>query len=510
MNSIQYLSSRVERVISGAPQPQQQPEQSAQLPDILSGPDIDPAALQSPPSEASSSSSGSSSNSSGGGASSDKQPLLPSPLIHHSPELPASAQSPPPLPPSSHSPSASASIPPTPISTPWYRSFPPIVLFLRCFVYIYAVLASTLGAYDDDKTPLDAAWSASLNESQSTFFPQSRILEDDEPDQLPLEQQQQSKQPHQHLRGDDNPSPQSIYNQSYTGPATARKHRSVRIRLAKKGGSSSSSSSSAIASSSSSSEGEDSAITSSPAAGSNDPAESDEGSGSGSSSGRTTKVRKKKSQLTVKSPTSPGMHASRATKYPRALPPPRPLIPRHPPLKTLILDLDETLIHSMSKGSSMADGHMVEVRLDKQHAILYYVHKRPFCDEFLQKVSKWYNLVIFTASVQEYADPVIDWLERDRKYFNGRYYRQHCSFRSGGYVKDISVVEADLSKVMIIDNSPISYALHEDNAIAIEGWINDPSDLDLLHLIPFLNGMRYVTDVRTLISLRMGESAFVI
>ncbi|KAK7205309.1 NLI interacting factor, partial [Myxozyma melibiosi] len=173
-------------------------------------------------------------------------------------------------------------------------------------------------------------------------------------------------------------------------------------------------------------------------------------------------------------------------------------------------DLDETLIHSMSKGSPMSDGHMVEVRLDKQHAILYYVHKRPYCDEFLQKVSKWYNLVIFTASVQEYADPVIDWLEQNRKYFKGRYYRQHCSFRSGGYVKDISVVEADLSKVMIIDNSPISYLLHEDNAIAIEGWINDPSDLDLLHLIPFLNGMRYVTDVRSIISLRMGENAFAV
>ncbi|KAK9480712.1 NLI interacting factor-like phosphatase-domain-containing protein [Lipomyces japonicus] len=213
-------------------------------------------------------------------------------------------------------------------------------------------------------------------------------------------------------------------------------------------------------------------------------------------------------QRSIKSPTSPGFVSSKATKYPRIPPPPRPLIPKHVSPKTLILDLDETLIHSLSKGGKMSSGHMVEVKLEKQHAILYYVHKRPFCDEFLKKVSKWYNLVIFTASVQEYADPVIDWLEQNRKYFKARYYRQHCTFRNGGYVKDITVVEPDLSKVMIIDNSPISYLLHEDNAIAIEGWINDPSDLDLLHLIPFLNGMRYVTDVRTLISLRMGNNAF--
>jgi CTD nuclear envelope phosphatase 1 len=142
------------------------------------------------------------------------------------------------------------------------------------------------------------------------------------------------------------------------------------------------------------------------------------------------------------------------------------------------LDLDETLIHSLAKGGRMSSGHMVEVKLSMptttalspggpqttlgpQHPILYYVHKRPHCDEFLRKVSKWYKLVIFTASVQEYADPVIDWLEQERKYFQGRYYRQHCTFRNGAYIKDLSSVEPDLSKVMILDNSPMSYIFHE-------------------------------------------------
>ena len=120
----------------------------------------------------------------------------------------------------------------------------------------------------------------------------------------------------------------------------------------------------------------------------------------------------------------------------------------------------------------MSSGHMVEVKLQTavglggatlgpQHPILYYVHKRPHCDEFLRKVYKWYNLVVFTASVQEYADPVIDWLEQERKCFSRRYYRQHCTFRNGAYIKDLSSVEPDLSKVMILDNSPLSYIFHE-------------------------------------------------
>jgi CTD nuclear envelope phosphatase 1 len=200
----------------------------------------------------------------------------------------------------------------------------------------------------------------------------------------------------------------------------------------------------------------------------------------------------------LKSPSSPAGHNSKMTRYPRAPAPPRPLVPRRQPSytlsyspdtpkKTLIIDLDETLIHSMAKGGRMSTGHMVEVRLGgpiptptspsptqtnpiSQQAtmpigpgvpILYYVHERPNCHDFLRKVSKWYNLIVFTASVQEYADPVIDWLERERRYFGGRYYRQHCTLRNGAYIKDLAQVEPDLSRVMILDNSPMSYIFHE-------------------------------------------------
>ena len=192
----------------------------------------------------------------------------------------------------------------------------------------------------------------------------------------------------------------------------------------------------------------------------------------------------------VKSPTSPPS-SLRLTRYPRSPAPPRPLIPRRQPSysslashypsatlpqKTLVIDLDETLIHSMAKGGRMSSGHMVEVKLShpasynglslgSQHPILYYVHKRPHCDDFLKKVCKWYNLVVFTASVQEYADPVIDWLEQERKYFSARYYRQHCTFRNGAYIKDLSSVEPDLSSVMILDNSPLSYIFHEGSLL---------------------------------------------
>jgi Dullard-like phosphatase family protein len=194
--------------------------------------------------------------------------------------------------------------------------------------------------------------------------------------------------------------------------------------------------------------------------------------------------------------------------YARHLPPPRPLLSKRAPLKTLVLDLDETLIHSLARGAKFSAGQMVEVKLDSQFATLYFVNKRPDCDQFLKCVSEWFRLVVFTASVPAYADPMIDWLEQDRKYFSQRFYRHHCTSTPQGYIKDLSRVESDLSRVIIIDNSPVSYSMHQENAISIEGWISDPSDHSLLHLIPLLHALRYSVDVRSLVSLKMGEAAF--
>ncbi|CDO94905.1 unnamed protein product [Kluyveromyces dobzhanskii CBS 2104] len=196
--------------------------------------------------------------------------------------------------------------------------------------------------------------------------------------------------------------------------------------------------------------------------------------------------------------------------------------------KLLILDLDETLIHSMSNSRSSGNNsdnpagasttmiHLVEVRFPQTNiSTLYNVAKRPYCDMFLQQTSQWYDVAIFTASMKEYADPVIDWLQQTCSVqFKHRWYRDDCTLRPGvGYVKDIGTVAAqidqarELSQLVIIDNSPISYAMHLDSAIQVHGWINDPSDSELLHLLPMLKAMRHVTDSRCILALKAGAAS---
>ena len=194
--------------------------------------------------------------------------------------------------------------------------------------------------------------------------------------------------------------------------------------------------------------------------------------------------------------------------------------------KILVIDLDETLIHSVSRGTThvnSSQGHIIEVKFASSGvSTLYYVHKRPYCDLFLGRVSDWYDIAIFTASMKEYADPVIDWLESS---FPGKFvrrlYRNDCTLRDGvGYIKDLSIFtkprtdvkaptqEIGLNEIIIIDNSPVSYAMNVDNAIQVEGWINDQTDTDLLNLIPFLESLRYTTDVRNILCLKNGEKSF--
>lgn len=188
--------------------------------------------------------------------------------------------------------------------------------------------------------------------------------------------------------------------------------------------------------------------------------------------------------------------------------------PFHLP-KTLVLDLDETLIHSTSKpighlSSSSGllgfgrrnKGHTVEVVLSGR-STLYHVYKRPFVDYFLRKVSAWYTLVVFTASMQEYADPVIDWLDAGRGILARRLFRESCTqLPNGSYIKDLSLVEQDLSRVCLIDNSPVSYRGNEANGIPIEGWTHDPLDEALLDLLPILDSLRFTGDVRRVLGIR--------
>ena len=122
------------------------------------------------------------------------------------------------------------------------------------------------------------------------------------------------------------------------------------------------------------------------------------------------------------------------------LPPKEDYMPEY----TLVLDLDETLIH----------------RTESEYLLI-----RPKCKEFLAAVSKHYEVVIFTAALKEYADFILDHIDPEQKLIQHRLYRSHTTYENDIYVKDLDNLGRSLKKTFIVDNSPENFKLQKANGI---------------------------------------------
>ena len=162
--------------------------------------------------------------------------------------------------------------------------------------------------------------------------------------------------------------------------------------------------------------------------------------------------------------------------------------------KTLVLDLDETLVHSQFLPFPIKSDAILKINIQEQVQDIH-VLIRPGVQTFLQRLSKLYEIVIFTASVSKYADPLLDLLDKDN-YCSFRLFREHCTMIGVTFVKDLNKLGRDLKDVIIVDNSPLSYSFNKENGIPILTWFSDKNDKELLNLIPILEFLSCVNDVR--------------
>ncbi|KAF8117238.1 hypothetical protein N665_0012s0239 [Sinapis alba] len=172
------------------------------------------------------------------------------------------------------------------------------------------------------------------------------------------------------------------------------------------------------------------------------------------------------------------------------LQPPYPLIHSKPfdeTKKTIVLDLDETLIHSSTEKPEAPYDFVVKPEIDGQ-ILTFFVIKRPGVDDFLKKVGEKYQIVVFTAGLREYASLVLDKLDPERRVVSRSFYRDACSEIDGRLVKDLGFVMRDMRRVVIVDDNPNAYALQPENAVPIKPFCDELSDDELKKLEEFLCG----------------------
>ncbi|XP_034482836.1 CTD nuclear envelope phosphatase 1 homolog [Drosophila innubila] len=178
--------------------------------------------------------------------------------------------------------------------------------------------------------------------------------------------------------------------------------------------------------------------------------------------------------------------------------------------KTLVLDMDETLIKSFIEYHSRRRHRR---KSKKRKPLLapdfcfyipvnnatVYVYKRPHVDFFLDRVSKWYNLTVFTAATEIYASRVLDYLDAGRNILNRRFYRHHCVDIYGIRAKFVSLCHKNLANVLLLDDCHMANSFNEGNAIRIKPYEMGTKDIELLCMLPFLDALRFTRDVRSIL-----------
>lgn len=163
------------------------------------------------------------------------------------------------------------------------------------------------------------------------------------------------------------------------------------------------------------------------------------------------------------------------------------------PVKTLVLDLDETLLHS----SLRPDFHYekeLQVTIEG-HTGNIYCGRRPYLQAFLEALAPHFELVVFTASTAEYSSAVLGWADPQHliKYCLSR---THCRVVEGVLVKDLRVLGRDLSEVIILENSIYAFGMQLDNGVPVASWQGALDDCQLESLLPHLQAFAQSSDVR--------------
>ncbi|KAH7667603.1 carboxy-terminal domain RNA polymerase II polypeptide A small phosphatase protein [Dioscorea alata] len=182
---------------------------------------------------------------------------------------------------------------------------------------------------------------------------------------------------------------------------------------------------------------------------------------------------------------------------------------------TVVLDLDETLVcayetsslHPLIRSQAINSGLKcfemecvsgekdVEGKQKVNHVIVF---ERPGLQEFLQQISEFADLVLFTAGLEGYASPLVDRIDLNNRFTLRLYRPATVSTKYREHVKDLSCLSKDLCRTVLVDNNPFSFLLQPLNGIPCIPFSAGRHDDDELmrDLLPLLKKLSLQKDVR--------------
>jgi Dullard-like phosphatase family protein len=168
--------------------------------------------------------------------------------------------------------------------------------------------------------------------------------------------------------------------------------------------------------------------------------------------------------------------------------------------KTLILDMDETLIHAKPKikGNEDFEGDYEITLEDEEGELIFMVKMRPGLVECLERLVQFYEIAVFTAAERTYATEIIKHFDPDQKFIKHILSREHCIHVDNYYVKDLRIIgDRKLEEMVIVDNSIVAFAFNLDNGVPINDFRGDePMDEELIYMTSYLEDIYHYDDIR--------------
>lgn len=163
--------------------------------------------------------------------------------------------------------------------------------------------------------------------------------------------------------------------------------------------------------------------------------------------------------------------------------------------KYLVLELEGVILcSSISQPKDRVD-HIVRYRINN-NICTHFIKFRPMLQDFLDIVSKWYTIVLYTTMEKEFADGVADYIERKEKVFEKRLYRKDCDYVDRRLLKDLDKISNDPSSIAVLD-----YDLMHKNTLPIQMFTGCPKDRNLLSTMLILDSLRFCSDLRSILEL---------
>jgi Dullard-like phosphatase family protein len=132
---------------------------------------------------------------------------------------------------------------------------------------------------------------------------------------------------------------------------------------------------------------------------------------------------------------------------------------------SLVLDLDETLI-------CVKRDNYNDIKLNKNNLIALII--RPGLIDFLQKMKKLYELILFSSGTSEYVTPIVKNIEKKEKFFEYILYRQHLTFdENGNFFKNLNLLNRNAKNILIVDDNYKNFKYHKLNGICIKPFYGD-------------------------------------